>query len=43
MCLEVLDKYFIESRQGIPLIIGRFDSLEQLDELVDPFSWSQSP
>ncbi|CAN6445160.1 unnamed protein product [Victoria cruziana] len=26
------NEYFTESRQGIPLIIGRFDSLEQLDE-----------
>ncbi|XVE83359.1 hypothetical protein DITRI_Ditri16bG0083100 [Diplodiscus trichospermus] len=26
------NEYFIESRQGIPLITGRFDSLEQLNE-----------
>ncbi|KAL3648372.1 hypothetical protein CASFOL_007796 [Castilleja foliolosa] len=26
------NEYFTESRQGIPLITGRFDSLEQLDE-----------
>ncbi|KAF4364745.1 hypothetical protein F8388_013776 [Cannabis sativa] len=26
------NEYFTESRQGVPLITGRFDSLEQLDE-----------
>ncbi|KAD6119392.1 hypothetical protein E3N88_10663 [Mikania micrantha] len=26
------NEYFTENRQGIPLITGRFDSLEQLDE-----------
>ena len=26
------NEYFTESRQGIPLITDRFDSLEQLDE-----------
>ncbi|KAL2900720.1 Cytochrome b559 subunit alpha, partial [Bienertia sinuspersici] len=28
------NEYFTESRQGIPLITGRFDSLEQLDEFM---------
>nr|XP_027187174.1 LOW QUALITY PROTEIN: uncharacterized protein LOC113785018 [Cicer arietinum] len=28
------NEYFTESRQGIPLITGRFDSLEQLDEFI---------
>ncbi|KAF1859162.1 hypothetical protein Lal_00000993 [Lupinus albus] len=28
------NEYFIESRQGIPLITGRFDPLEQLDEFI---------
>ncbi|WVZ88338.1 hypothetical protein U9M48_034872 [Paspalum notatum var. saurae] len=28
------NEYFTESRQGIPLITDRFDSLEQLDEFM---------
>ncbi|CAH8256962.1 unnamed protein product [Arabidopsis lyrata] len=28
------NEYFTESRQGIPLITGRFDPLEQLDEFM---------
>ncbi|KAG4914257.1 hypothetical protein JHK82_034771 [Glycine max] len=28
------NEYFTESRQGIPLITGRFDPLEQLDEFI---------
>lgn len=31
------NEYFTESRQGIPLITGRFDSLEQLDEFSRSF------
>ncbi|KAL9419590.1 hypothetical protein AB3S75_037370 [Citrus x aurantiifolia] len=31
------NEYFIESRQGIPLITGRFDSLEQLNEFSRSF------
>uniref|UniRef100_A0A453D7Y4 Cytochrome b559 subunit alpha n=1 Tax=Aegilops tauschii subsp. strangulata TaxID=200361 RepID=A0A453D7Y4_AEGTS len=31
------NKYFTESRQGIFLITGRFDSLEQLDEFSRSF------
>ncbi|CAN6455216.1 unnamed protein product [Victoria cruziana] len=31
------NKYFTESRQGFPLITGRFDSLEQLDEFSQSF------
>ena len=31
------NEYFPESRQGIPLITGRFDSLEQLDEFSRSF------
>lgn len=31
------NEYFTESRQGIPLITGRFDSLEQLDEFSKSF------
>ena len=31
------NKYFTESRQGIPLITDRFDSLEQLDEFSRSF------
>ncbi|KAL2581712.1 hypothetical protein AAZV13_15G199600 [Glycine max] len=31
------NKYFTESRQGIPLITGRFDPLEQLDEFNRSF------
>jgi photosystem II cytochrome b559 subunit alpha len=31
------NEYFTESRQGIPLITDRFDSLEQLDELSRSF------
>ncbi|CAN6482995.1 unnamed protein product [Victoria cruziana] len=31
------NEYFIESRQGIPLITGHFDSLEQLDEFSRSF------
>ncbi|KAK9660006.1 hypothetical protein RND81_O294400 [Saponaria officinalis] len=28
------NEYFTENRQAIPLITGRFDSLEQLDEFI---------
>uniref|UniRef100_A0A3B6AX34 Cytochrome b559 subunit alpha n=1 Tax=Triticum aestivum TaxID=4565 RepID=A0A3B6AX34_WHEAT len=31
------NEYFTESRQGIPLITDRFDSLEQLDEFSRSF------
>ncbi|KAH0989789.1 hypothetical protein GBA52_001272 [Prunus armeniaca] len=31
------NEYFTESRQGIPLITGRFDPLEQLDEFSRSF------
>ncbi|MFQ6656830.1 hypothetical protein Gotur_026770 [Gossypium turneri] len=31
------NEYFTESRQGIPLITGRFDSLKQLDEFSRSF------
>ncbi|KAF9664291.1 hypothetical protein SADUNF_Sadunf16G0002800 [Salix dunnii] len=31
------NEYFTESRQGIPLITGRFDPLEQLDEFNRSF------
>lgn len=31
------NEYFTESRQGIPLITGRFDSLEQLNEFSKSF------
>lgn len=31
------NEYFTENRQGIPLITGRFDSLEQLDEFSRSF------
>ncbi|KAF4400813.1 hypothetical protein G4B88_004356 [Cannabis sativa] len=31
------NEYFTESRQGVPLITGRFDSLEQLDEFSRSF------
>lgn len=31
------NNYFTETRQGIPLIIGRFDSLEQIDEFSRSF------
>ncbi|KAK4354350.1 hypothetical protein RND71_026544 [Anisodus tanguticus] len=31
------NKYFTESRQGIPLITGSFDTLEQLDEFSRSF------
>uniref|UniRef100_A0A6N2L2W7 Cytochrome b559 subunit alpha n=1 Tax=Salix viminalis TaxID=40686 RepID=A0A6N2L2W7_SALVM len=31
------NEYFTESRQGIPLITGRFDPLEQLDEFNKSF------
>ncbi|BAT83772.1 hypothetical protein VIGAN_04099000 [Vigna angularis var. angularis] len=31
------NEYFTENRQGIPLIIGRFDPLEQLDEFSRSF------
>lgn len=31
------NEYFTQSRQGIPLITGRFDSLEQLDEFSRSF------
>ncbi|MFQ6643056.1 hypothetical protein Gotur_018194, partial [Gossypium turneri] len=31
------NEYFTESRQGIPLITGRFDSLDQLDEFSRSF------
>ncbi|XP_050214896.1 LOW QUALITY PROTEIN: cytochrome b559 subunit alpha-like [Mercurialis annua] len=31
------NEYFTESRQGIPLITGRFDPLEQLDEFSKSF------
>ncbi|CAN6453955.1 unnamed protein product [Victoria cruziana] len=31
------NEYFIESKQGIPLITGHFDSLEQLDEFSRSF------
>ena len=31
------NEYFTESRQGIPLITGRFDSLAQLDEFSRSF------
>uniref|UniRef100_A0A9I9E260 Photosystem II cytochrome b559 alpha subunit lumenal region domain-containing protein n=1 Tax=Cucumis melo TaxID=3656 RepID=A0A9I9E260_CUCME len=31
------NEYFIESRQVIPLIIGSFDSLKQLDEFSRSF------
>lgn len=31
------NEYFTESRQGIPLITGRFDSLEQLDKFSRSF------
>ncbi|VAH99658.1 unnamed protein product [Triticum turgidum subsp. durum] len=31
------NEYFMESRQGIPLITDRFDSLEQLDEFSRSF------
>ena len=31
------NEYFTESRQGIFLITGRFDSLEQLDEFSRSF------
>ncbi|KAG4151869.1 hypothetical protein ERO13_D04G096692v2 [Gossypium hirsutum] len=31
------NEYFTESRQGIPLITGHFDSLEQLDEFSRSF------
>jgi len=31
------NEYFSESRQGIPLITGRFDPLEQLDEFSKSF------
>lgn len=31
------NEYFTESRQGIPLITGRFDPLEQLDKLSRSF------
>jgi len=31
------NEYFTENRQGIPLITGHFDPLEQLDELSRSF------
>ena len=31
------NEYFTENRQGIPLITGRFDPLEQLDEFSKSF------
>jgi len=31
------NEYFTENRQGIPLITGRFDPLEQLDEFSRSF------
>ncbi|KAM0048480.1 putative photosystem II cytochrome b559, alpha subunit [Helianthus debilis subsp. tardiflorus] len=31
------NEYFTENRQGMPLITGRFDSLEQLDEFSRSF------
>jgi photosystem II cytochrome b559 subunit alpha len=31
------NEYFTESRQEVPLVTGRFDPLEQLDEFTRSF------